>query len=250
MRFPLMQPRMRLFCFSYAGGSAVGYLDWQKSLVPDIEVCAIQLPGRGNLFHETAITDMRILLDYLVPAMAEQIGRSTLPCALFGHSLGALLAFEVARHLPRHLHGRLAHMFVSGCEAPSDRSHSKGLHRLPDIELIEELKRFEGTPPEILEHQELMKLVLPTIRADFMLAESYVYVPGPPLSTPLTVLAGREDKDCEAVRVRSWCRETERETDFFWLNGGHFFIQSQQAAVLERVRETLIGCLQAPALDC
>lgn len=249
MRRPLARPRMRLFCLAYAGGSAVGYLDWQESLAPDVEVCAIQLPGRGNLFHEPAITDMNALLGSLVPAVAERIGQDALPCALFGHSLGALLAFEIARGLPAHARGRLRHLFVSGCEAPSDRSPSKYLHRLPDAELIEELKRFDGTPPEILEHRELMELVLPTIRADFTLAENYAYVPGPSLPMPMTVLAGREDDDCEASRIRSWSRETECEVDFAWLDGGHFFIQSQRAAVVGRIRETLAGYLNLPALD-
>ena len=228
--------RLRLYCFCYAGGSASTYASWQAQLDPAIEVCAVQLPGRGSRMAERPFTAM----PELIKALALVIGREdSLPFAFFGHSLGGLLAFELARYQKLHYMRMPEHLIVSGCDAPQFRSPSRRLHALPDHELIDVLKDFNGTPPGVLEHRELMDLLLPTIRADFALVDDYVYRPGLPLKMPITVLAGRRD-DHTVEQVEGWRKETLSDCHVHWFNGDHFFILPEQQAVLDRLDAVLV----------
>jgi surfactin synthase thioesterase subunit len=236
LRRALAAPRLRLFCFSYAGGNASEFLDWQAAFAPTIEICALQLPGRGRLIHEPPWRDRDALVAALVDIVAAE---ATLPIALFGHSLGALLAFEVARQLPASAAAKLVRLFASGSESPRVRSTSAPLHGLDDDAFIEALGRLNGTPPEVLEHRELMQLVLPMLRADFALAEEYVYREGPLLRVPITVFGGRADTECTAPNVEAWLAETTAGGRLVWFDGGHFFLQPERAAVIRRIREDL-----------
>lgn len=224
--------RIRLFCFPYAGGNAFNFLPWQDAFDSSVEVCAIQLPGRGSRLAEPPFGSMAALLKAVAPVIATQ---SDLPFAFFGHSLGALIAFELTRYL--HLYGLVApcHLFVSGCQAPRYRSASRGLHRMDDAELVRVLQNFESTPPEVLASAELMALVLPTLRADFALAEEYRYRHGPALSVPMSVFAGTCDQNKGPGQVDGWAEETTGRCDVSWFGGGHFFINNQRDAVLERI---------------
>ncbi len=228
--------RLRLYCFCYAGGSAGVYAPWQARLDPAIEVCAVQLPGRGNRMAERPFTS----LPDLIKALALVVGRQdNLPFAFFGHSLGGLLAFELARYQKLHYMRMPVHLFVSGCDAPQYRSPSRRLHTLPDQELLAVLKDFNGTPPDVLQHRELMDLLLPTIRADFALVDDYVYRPGLPLAMPITVLAGRKE-DRTAEQVDGWHKETLADCHVHWFDGDHFFILPEQQAVLDCVGASLV----------
>lgn len=232
------QRRLRLYCFSYAGGSAAAYLPWQSDLDPAIEVCAVQLPGRGARMAETPYSS----LPALVAALGQVIrAGSALPFAFFGHSLGALVAFELARFCQRQALPTPEHLFVSGCEAPQYRSAPKNLHQLPHDELVASLRSYNGTPQEVLDHRELMELLLPTIRADFALVDNYRYQPGALLAMPLTVLAGRGDDHVEPGQVEQWRLETTAGCRVQWFDGDHFFINSQQRAVLSCVAADLAG---------
>lgn len=240
VRQPGSTRRLRLYCFAYAGGSATSFLTWQAALDPAVELCAIQLPGRGARFSEKPFDQLRPL----VTTLADQIQRdSTLPCAFFGHSLGSLLAFEVARQLQLEGQRMPSHLFLSGCQAPRYRTPSKNLSRLDDASLIEALKQYNGTPREVLEHRELMALLLPTIRADFALVDDFKYQSGPLLDVPLTILAGKSDQYDLPLQVEGWREETGRECRVEWFEGDHFFIHSQQAAVLECVNADLAPLL-------
>lgn len=228
----------RLYCLAYAGGSAHMYAPWQGTIDPAVEVCPIQLPGRGERFHEAPFTDLAELVRTIAHVIARQ-GRQ--PFSLFGHSLGGLLAFEISRFqmaaglpLPQHL-------FVSGCAAPRYRPPGSGLHRLADAALVAALQDYKGTPAELLEHRE----VLPTVRADFALVENYRYQPGPLLELPLTVLAGREDPIDSRLQVEGWAEETTAECRVEWLDGDHFFIHPQRAKVISCIERAL-----ALGLDC
>lgn len=133
-----------LYCFSHAGGNAGGYMPWQSGLGGLARICAIQLPGHGARLREPLMTRFDETVDKIVEVIAREARQ---PFAFFGHSLGALFAFEVAHRLSRHDRGRPSHLFVSGCEAPRNRVRERGYHLLPDPALIAELKRFAGTPP-------------------------------------------------------------------------------------------------------
>ena len=164
---------------------------------------------------------------------------NSLPFAFFGHSLGSLLAFEVTRQLARNRHKLPEHLFVSGANAPQYRSPSKNLHLLPDDALIQSLRNYNGTPAEILDNRDLMELLLPTIRADFALAEGYQYQPGPLLTLPITVFAGQKDDHISMDDVEGWREETMGRCEIRWFEGDHFFIATEQQAVLDCILGTL-----------
>lgn len=244
LRHPLRAPRLRLVCFSYAGGNGAVYLPWQAGLGGDIEVCAIQLPGRGARIGEVPFSSMESLLRALVPVTGAQDG---VPFAFFGHSLGAMVAFELARRLQSLGLPQPSHLIVSGCAAPRHRKPPRQLHLLPADELIEALREYNGTPHEILAHRELMDLLLPTIRADFALVETYRYPPGPLLALPLTVLAGRSDEAACPALGAQWQQETQGPCRIEWFDGDHFFINGARSEVLAAIRAALAPEMQACA---
>jgi medium-chain acyl-[acyl-carrier-protein] hydrolase len=231
-----MQHHLRLYCFCYAGGNALSYIPWQSSIDPAIEICAIQLPGRGARIAETPVTSMPALVESISHAIERQ---RDMPFAFFGHSLGALLAFELVRYRKRLGLPMPLHLFVSGCDAPQFRDPPKGLHKFSDDALIDALKEYNGTPPEILAHRELMELVLPTVRADFSLAENYQYDGGLLLDTLMTVMAGTADDRSSLEQVEGWAKETAANCDIQWFEGDHFFINPQKEAVINCINEAL-----------
>ncbi len=239
---------LRLFCFSHAGGHPAAFLPWQAALGPQVEVRAVQLPGRAKRFHERSRRAFEPLCDELLEVVQLH---ADLPFALFGHSLGALLAFEVARACaagpcpPRHL-------IVSGCGAPRHRRPGgRPLHELDDGELCLELARYHGTPAEVLADRELMQLLLPVVRDDFTLVQDYRYRPGMPLPLPVTVLAGREDSAVPAELVSPWADEAGVGCEVHWFDGGHFFIDSARPAVIDCIRKQLAPLIgQVPRQAC
>lgn len=230
---------LRLYCFGHAGASAAAFRTWQARLEPSIEVCAIELPGHGRRMAEAPQDQLLPLAGELTQALARELRATPLPYALFGHSLGALLAFEVARGLARLEVPPPLRLLVSGANAPQRRPPSRMLHRLPDDALLEELRSYEGTPQELLDERELMALLLPVLRADFCMVETYRYHPGPRLTLPLTVLAGRADARVSADGVAAWALETSGNSHSAWHEGGHFFIETHARAVLADIRATL-----------
>jgi surfactin synthase thioesterase subunit len=228
--------RVRLFCFPYAGGSAASFAGWQAKVDGAVDVCALQLPGRGSRFGEAPYRSMPELVRVLAKIVR---GQDDLPFAFFGHSLGALIAFEVASYC--HVHGLPAprRLFVSGCAAPQARRPLRKLHLCSDAELIAALEDFNGTPPEVLRDRDLMALLLPALRADFFLAETYQYQARPPLNTPISVLAGRLDKYATSDTASEWRRETTHACDVRWFAGGHFFIKEERAAILQYLSSEL-----------
>jgi surfactin synthase thioesterase subunit len=246
VRRPELSAKFRLFCFSYAGGNAMSFMDWQSGMLPGVVICAVQLPGRGARYHETPRSDLQALVAELADVIG---GLDDLPCAFFGHSLGALLAFELTRHLERHGLMRPQHLFVSGCHAPRFRTPSE-LHLLDDDGLIGELEEYQGTPPEVLAHRELMELVLPTIRADFALVGNYKYQDGALLSMPVTVLAGCGDRFDSPLQVDGWKEETSNECRIHWFDGDHFFLRPHQQEVLACINAEVAQLLADHVVEC
>ncbi len=249
--------RLRLFCFSYAGGNATIYHPWQQAFHPGVEICAVQLPGRGRRMAQPPYTEFTRLVEDLGQLIVEEnkeenkdenkqerTQKTPLPFAFFGHSLGALLGFELARYFQRHHLPLPQHLFVSGCNAPQQRNPPQGMHLMPDHELIESLRRYNGTPSEILANRELMALVLPTIRADFRMVEEYTYCPAPPLPIPITVLAGRKDEHSSPAQAQAWQHETRAPCELHWFEGDHFFIHPEIAEVRRLVESSLQGFIE------
>ncbi|MBV9823661.1 MAG: thioesterase, partial [Actinobacteria bacterium] len=198
---------VRVFLFPFAGGNASAFLSWQALLGPGVELRVAQLPGHGVRLFDPPMTDLDELVDELARAVAALADR---PFLLYGHSVGALVAFEVARRLRRTGRPQPVSLWVSGAEGPQTRQIQRELHQLEEAELIEALREYNGTAPEMLDDQELMELVLPGIRADFALNERYAYRPEPPLDLPIHVLLGESDEFVVPERAAGWARESSR----------------------------------------
>ena len=226
----------RLYCFAYAGGNASAFMGWQDALPAHVEVCGVQLPGRGARFGEPPFRQMAALVDALAPVLQRSVDR---PFALLGHSLGALVAFEVARRLAAGGTARPAHLYVSGCHAPRFRDPSKDYHLLDDDKLVAVLRDYNGTPPEVLADRELVAMLLPSIRADFELAETYRYQPAATLDIPVTAWAGRDEARSSSDQVSGWGLETTGPFEQAWFDGGHFFIHEQRPRVLAQLASSL-----------
>ncbi len=233
--------RLRLYCFPYSGGNAAAFVPWQREIDPAIEVCAVQLPGRGARFREPPYTSFQALIQALGEMLRTQNEAGAGPFAFYGHSLGSLIAFELARHCRRHKLPMPVHLIVSGCNAPPLRGKSKRLHELPDDQLIEKLRDYNGTPREILDNRDLMRLLLPAVRADFALGADYHYEAEAPLPIPLTALSGKNDKHVEAGDLRAWQKETSVAYREHWFDGDHFFINEARQLVLDCLATELLG---------
>lgn len=227
---------LRLYCFAHAGGSAASYLSWRGALGPRVEVRPIQLPGRGGRFGEAAYTSISAMADAVCAAIADDARQ---PFAFFGHSMGALLAFETARRLQAAGGARPALLVVSGCSAPRHLAPPRGLHRMDDASLIAALRDYNGTPPELLAHREMMDLLLPLVRADFAAVETYAWQPAEPLHVPIVAFAARGDAHTRIEHVDRWADETTGSFETHWFDGDHFFIESAREAVWRRLADML-----------
>ena len=223
---------MRLICFPYAGGGASIFRSWgQDSMLPGVEVCAVQFPGREARITECPVDDVRQLVPLLREGLEPYLDR---PFAFFGHSIGALVSFELARELRRTRYPEPCHLFVSGCPAPQ-LPHPERMWDLPEEEFLERLCQFNGTPPEVLNHPELMDMILPTIRADFALRDRYVYREEPPLNCSITAFGGMSDQHVSGADLRAWRQHTRERFQLWLFQGDHFFLRSAQETLLETV---------------
>ncbi|EST32926.1 thioesterase II family protein [Streptomyces roseochromogenus] len=223
--------RSRLICFPHAGGAAGGYRDWSLDAPWDVEVYAVQYPGRGDRFDEPAATDMESLLDDLVPALTGACTAGELASAVFfGHSMGAAVAYEAARRLA--VTGRPpAALVVSGQPAPS-RTRGGALHRATDGELLADLRRLGGTAQEVMGNSALLEALLPTIRSDYRLIETYRPLPGGTLGIPVTVLYADDDPEVTADEAAAWGEVTAGTCEVEVFTGGHFYLETRRATVL------------------
>ncbi len=232
---PSPQSQLRLFCFPYAGGSTLTYRKWQDSLPPDIEVCPVQLTGRGSRLHESPFHEHTALIPALVQGLTPYLDK---PCAFFGHSMGAIISFELARYLQKVNGFEITHLFVSGRRAPQLPRTDPYTFNLPEAEFVEELRRLNGTPKEVFLHTELMRLMLPMLRADFELIETYRYVPGPPLTCPITAFGGLDD-DEDAISLDQWREQTEGRFSLHLFPGDHFFVNTAHLQLTEAIAQKL-----------
>ncbi|MFE4104876.1 thioesterase II family protein [Almyronema epifaneia] len=233
---PTPQARLRLFCFPYAGGGAAIFRAWAFQLPPEIEVCPIQLPGRENRFSQAPFTRMLALIHALSPALLPLCDR---PFAFWGHSMGALVSFELARYW--HYRGLACpqHLFLSSHQAPHLPRQGVKMHLLPEAEFIAELRRYNGTPAAILQEPELLELLLPVLRADFAVLETYTYRAGPPLPCAISVFGGDRDAKVSQKQLSAWQIHTQAQFKLRLLAGDHFYLKTQQTKILQAVREDL-----------
>jgi medium-chain acyl-[acyl-carrier-protein] hydrolase len=244
VRFRQRSPvaRLRLFCFPYAGGSALIYRHWMD-LPPQIDVCPVQLPGRDERFREPAFTRTDALCDALVVALG---GFLDMPFAIFGHSMGAIIAYEFARRLQTC--GSMRHLLVSGQRAPHLPLRRKQSYDLPDAAFRERLRELDGTPGAVLRDADLMELLLPRLRSDFELNETYKRVEHAPLVCPVTAFGGAQDKEVSRSDLEAWRLTTTSAFDLKMFPGGHFYQDKEGPALRRSVAECLLDEADAASM--
>jgi medium-chain acyl-[acyl-carrier-protein] hydrolase len=221
----------RVYLFPHAGGSASAYL-WDRHFPDDVEVCAVQLPGREGRFLEAPVTAMDAAVDELAPTIVSTVD---LPFVFFGHSMGALIAFNVTRRLAAAGAPLPQHLFVSARRAPHLTDHEP-IHALPEDELLarlgdSRLARLSG---------ELRETVMPILRADLTLCETYRYTPGRPLPVPITAFGGYEDEMASESGMAAWREHTARAFDLRMFPGGHFYLRGMERELAAHINELAV----------
>lgn len=236
IRFPRPTARIRLICLPFAGGTANSYWEWPAHFPQDVEVVPIQLPGRADRLGEPVIDSADLLAERLLDGLRCHLDR---PFAVFGHSMGALIGFELIRRL-RAIGLEPVHFFASGCPAPHlPKDPSRHRHHLPNQEFITAVRELNGVPDEVLMNEDLMNLTLPALRGDFKLVETYRYRPQAPLSCPLFAFGGLSDKEVRRDEVEAWSRHTIGPFHVSTLSGDHFFPNSNRLRLLRLISEEL-----------
>lgn len=235
---PVSNPRMRLVCFPYAGGAASVFHQWPQGLPNDVELIAVQYPGRATRMRETPIPQLSLLLDDIEAALPPMFD---CPIAFFGHSMGATVAYELTQRLQAANRPLPKHLFVSGRIAPQLPPAKAPIHHLPQSEFLAALAKLDGTPAEVLEHQELMDILLPIIRADFTSLETWTYQESAPLSIPVSAFGGLNDEWVPLEGLDAWSVCTTGKFKRHVFPGGHFFLHRQQAAMLSIIVRALNG---------
>ena len=243
---PSPAARVRLVCFPHAGGSASAYIALARQLPPEIEALSVQYPGRQERRHEPLCTDLLDLADQIFAALRVLPGRR--PVAFFGHSMGATLAYEVARRLEGETCPTLRTLFVSGRRAPS-RVRPERMHLGEDDSdgcVVAELKALSGTNASLLEDEEMRRVILPIIRSDYAAIERYRRPDGLDLNCPIVILAGDSDPLTTIEEARAWADHTTAGAEVHVFRGGHFYLDAHGGEIGRIVIRHLIG----PAEGC
>lgn len=225
---------MRLFCFPFAGGSASSFFEWRRRCTA-WDVCAIEYPGRGARWNEQRPTTVEALADDITTELDSDL---TGPYAFLGHSLGGIVAFEVARLLVARGGVLPVRLCLSAIRAPQLPPREK-IHRLPDEKFLTALMRYGGMPKEVLEDKELLPIVLPVVRDDFALYEEYFYRAGDPLPIPISVFGGLNDQAVPFGDLLAWRQHTTKSFQCHFYRGDHFFLFDPELPVISDMRRDI-----------
>jgi len=240
---PAKDAGVRLVCFPHAGGAATYYHSLSAALCPAVDVVAVQYPGRQDRRGEPLIDDVTVLADKLLSAVSTDWTDS--PLAFFGHSMGASIAFEVARRLESR-GVRLAVLFVSGRPAPSMPRRGDQVHLSDDAAVLAEMKRLSGTESELLEDDDFVRMVLPVVRNDYKAIETYRYTPGTNVSCPVLAMIGDDDPKVNQAEAEAWRSHTTGQFDLRVYRGGHFYLNDHREAV-NRLLMDRLAAVAAPS---
>jgi medium-chain acyl-[acyl-carrier-protein] hydrolase len=221
---------LRLFCFPYAGSGANIYRSWPDALSPYAEVYAVQPPGRGGRLRETPFSRLGPALDELAREIQPYLDKHF---AFFGHSMGAITSFELAQRLQAEGGPSPFHLYVSGRAAPHLHAEERTTYDLPDDEFIEDLRNLNGTPKELLDNPELMQIMLPLLRADFALCQTYEPTTSARLACPVTAFGGLQDPHAGKDKMEGWGLYTDSDFVVRMLPGDHFFLHESQPLLLQ-----------------
>jgi medium-chain acyl-[acyl-carrier-protein] hydrolase len=243
IRIPQPNPRasVRLYCVPYAGAGSTIFHGWRRGLPPWMELCLIELPGRGRRQQERRCVRVPELADPIARALQQHIDRRF---ALFGHSMGALITFEVARRL--HRRGCVPQvLFASAHRAPQLPRLRPPTFALSDAGLIGELRRMNSAPPEVIQQPELLPTLLGTLRADLELCQTYVYEEGPPLRCPIVAFGGLNDDEVHRTELEAWRGQTSASFSLEMVEGNHFFLIGAEGFMLSTITTHLTAGLSA-----
>ena len=221
---------LRLFCIPHAGAGASIFRKWPHQLPRHVEVCGIQLPGREARFEEPPHTE----LFGLVEALAKAVGPYTnVPFALFGHSMGALIAFALAHELRRSHLPQPVQLMVSGRRAPQLPNNDPPIHDLPEEQFLRRISELNGTGGGVLQNEELMELLSPVLRADFKVCETYNSEPVEPLNCPISAFGGLQDTEVNQNEMAAWRQQTRRGFVLKMFSGDHFYLHADPLSFLK-----------------
>jgi medium-chain acyl-[acyl-carrier-protein] hydrolase len=241
----IADPQLRLFVFPSAGRGPAMFRPWAAHMPPGVELCIAQLPGREARWNERAFLDVCQVSRAFAEAIAFDLDR---PFALFGHSLGALISFEVARHLRRSGGPMPRALFAAAHRAPHLPNRLQRIAHLPGAEFLRQLSaRYGALPQAVIEQKELMDFVLPTLKADYQMAEWYEYLDDGPLACAISVFGGADDPHVSSDELASWRRQTTAAFIHRTIAGGHFFVDRMQAPLVPLLLGDLERTHEAPA---
>ena len=236
------QALLRLFCFPYAGAGSSTFNAWSNILLPEVELCLIHLPGRDKRLREPLHLELSTLVERLTESLYGWLDR---PFAFFGHSMGALISFEVARQLRSRFVVLPAHLFLSSCFPPQSRDSHDHLYQLPEKEFLQETEKLYGALPQVVkENADMLQLFLSILRADATMLGTYRYVDERPLDCPISLFGGLQDPAVAQHVLEGWRDQTTSSFELTMLPGDHFFIQSSRTALLEILNRELSRLLQ------
>lgn len=229
---PVPRARLRVFCFPYAGGGASLFRAWVADFPPDVEVCPVQLPGRESRFGEPPFTSLPSLIEALGVAIEPYLD---VPTIFLGHSMGAITAFELARYVRRQRLPEPCHLVVSAHRAPHLLSDQVAIHNLPDPVFLAELARLNGIPQEVRGNSDLMRLMMPLLRSDFSIAETYTFVAEAPLDCSLSIFGGLSDAGISRDAIAGWQQHTHAKSFIHMIPGDHFFFFQHRYLILRAI---------------
>jgi len=232
----------RLICFPYAGGNRHVFAPWQAALQGQVNLVAPELPGRGRRIMEPAFNRVREVVDWLMIELRDHLSGDF---SLWGHSMGALLAYELSRELERQAGNQPRHLFVTAALPPGVPRRAEPIHSLDDDAFIDKLAQMNGTPDGVLSDRELMAALMPCIRADFAVCETHAWTPqAETLHVPITAIGGDRDQHIALEELAGWRNCTSAETRVFGMKGDHFFLRDH----VEGLTELFIDTLHSPSI--
>lgn len=233
-------------CCHYAGGGASVFRGWDKYFPKDVRIVAIQLPGREERFSEEPLLSIGKVIDGLFPEISSLLNE-TASYSIFGHSIGALVGFELARKVRSILLPKV--LIISAAGAPQLNFKRELIGHLPDKDFVEKLKIYNGLPESLIENNELLNMFIPMLRADLSILEGYKYKESQPLEFPILALGGSEDPIISAKDIGSWCVQTRQLFTMRIFNGDHFFIKNNQEQVLKYISQTIQENIKASKIE-
>lgn len=233
---PNPKAETRLFFFPYAGGGPAVFGKWGNEFPSDIEAWTVHYPGRGSRYNEPPIKELVVLVEGILQAIKPLLDK---PFTFFGHSLGGLIAFELARTLHQNNLPQPIALFISACGAPHIPDPYLPIHNLPDAQFLTSLKELNGIPAELLDQSDVMQLLMPTLRADFELIETYQFTITSPLDCPIVAFGGLNDPRVSRERIEGWAAHTSSRFGSKSFPGDHFFVNTAKESVIAEILSAL-----------